>query len=112
MTQFPSPYSAAGSDDQQWRRPEPGSGPVEVPASAAASQMPGYSGPPATVPVPPDWHPPTVVTIPAPRQLPAQDASAIESVERRALATTHGVGLIAGAIALLVLIVLCGRVIF
>lgn len=53
-----------------------------------------------------------MITVPAPRSLPAQDADTIEQVERRALVTTYGVGMIAGAIALLVLIVLCGRLVF
>jgi hypothetical protein len=53
-----------------------------------------------------------MVTIPAPRQLPPQDPSVIEGTERRALVATYGVGMIAGAVGLLVLIILCGRVIF
>ena len=110
MTQFPNPYSAEGSNAQQWRRPEPGSEPA--PSRARAPPPPAYSGPPPTVPAPLDWHPPTVVTIPAPRQLPDQDPQSIESNERQALVTTYGVGMIAGAIGLLVLIILCGRVIF
>ena len=108
MTQFPSPYTEGSNE--QWRRPESGSEqPYERPKP---STPPLYSGPPPTIPAPADWHPPTMVTIPAPRQLPAQDPKSIESTERHALVTTYGVGMIAGAIGLLVLIILCGRVIF
>jgi hypothetical protein len=53
-----------------------------------------------------------MISVPAPRNLPAQDQESIERVERRALTTTYGVGMIAGAIGLLLLIVLCGRLVF
>ena len=108
MTQFPGPYTEGSNE--QWRRPKPG---MEPPAERAAEVPPPvYSGPPPTVPAPSNWRPPTMVTIPAPRQLPPQDPSVIEGTERRALVATYGVGMIAGAVGLLVLIILCGRVIF
>jgi hypothetical protein len=44
--------------------------------------------------------------------LPTQDAEALDAAERQARTITHGVGMIAGAILLLVLAVLCGRLIF
>jgi hypothetical protein len=53
-----------------------------------------------------------MVTVPAPRNLPAQDPDSIDRVERRALVTTYGIGMIAGAIGLVLLIVLCGRAVF
>jgi hypothetical protein len=116
VTQFPSPYSAEGSDESQWRRPS-GQTPSTLASSAAApapseAPQPAYSGPPATVPAPPGWRPPTMITVPGPRELPAQDPEAIDRAERGALVTTYGVGMIAGAIGLLLLIVLCGRVVF
>jgi hypothetical protein len=53
-----------------------------------------------------------MITVPAPRNLPSQDPETIDRTERRALVTTYGVGMIAGAIGLLLLIVLCGRLVF
>jgi hypothetical protein len=110
VTQFPSPYSAEGSDENQWRRPSGEAGqkpPLETPLEA-----PSYAGPPRPAAPAPGWRPPTMISVPAPRNLPAQDQESIERVERRALTTTYGVGMIAGAIGLLLLIVLCGRLVF
>jgi hypothetical protein len=116
VTQFPSPYSAEGSDEQQWRRPEGLAGASRPEAPAPAQGQPsgstGYTGPPQAAPAPPGWRPPTMITVPVPRSLPSQDPESIDRTERRALVTTYGVGMIAGAIGLLLLIVLCGRLVF
>jgi hypothetical protein len=53
-----------------------------------------------------------MITVPAPRNLPSQDPDSIDRIERRALVTTYGVSMIAGAIGLVLLIVLCGRLVF
>lgn len=115
----PDPYGQGGSprphdwDEQQWRRPagaEPGDErPGEAPQGA--TEQP-YQGPPRAPQVPGAWRPPTVIQPPAARSLPAQDADVLDAAERRARTITHGVGMIAGAILLLVLAVLCGRLIF
>ncbi len=47
-----------------------------------------------------------------PRRLPSQDDGVIDGQEHQARTVTYGVGMIAGAVALIVLIVLCGRVLF
>jgi len=53
-----------------------------------------------------------MISVPSPRHLPVQDPESIDRTERRALTTTYGVGMIAGAVGLLLLIVLCGRLVF
>jgi hypothetical protein len=110
VTQFPSPYSAEGSDEKQWRRPAEPTGPRAAPDDAPGANQ--YAGPPRPIPPPPGWRPPTMITVPAPRNLPAQDPDSVDRQERRALVTTYGVGMIAGAVCLVLLIVLCGRVVF
>jgi hypothetical protein len=73
---------------------------------------PPYAGPPPTQAPPRGWRPPTVVRSPDPRDLPAQDLDAISRDERAARTLTLGVGMIAGAVALIVTCLLCSRVLF
>jgi hypothetical protein len=73
---------------------------------------PAYSGPPPTVPPPPDWRPKVFVQPPPPRDLPPQDETVIDGQEREARTITYGIGLVAGAILLVVLLILCGRALF
>ncbi len=47
----------------------------------------------------------------APRQLPAQDPATVDAAERSARTTTYGVGILAGAIVLILMFVVCARVI-
>ncbi|MEV6602225.1 hypothetical protein AB0M36_36050 [Actinoplanes sp. NPDC051346] len=49
---------------------------------------------------------------PPPRSMPAQDYEALDESEGAARTVTYGVGLVAGAIALIVLCLLCARSIF
>ena len=49
---------------------------------------------------------------PPPRELPAQDDQALDTQEREARTLTYGVGMVAGAVLLVVLLVLCGRALF
>jgi len=102
-------------DDAFWRRP---SGP---PPSEVASQPSGppadqprvpYAGPPRTAPPPAGWRPPTVVEPEPPRQLPAQDGPRIDRAEAAAATLTKGMGLLAGAVMVVLLLVLCGRWVF
>jgi hypothetical protein len=47
-----------------------------------------------------------------PRPLPAQDVPALEAAEGSARTLTYGVGLIAGAVLLVVMCLLCSRLLF
>src|SRR5262245_12975607 len=97
----------AGDDDGQWRRPA--GQPEPPPAVAPAPPPPAYSGPPRTAPPPPGWQPRRLVQVPPPRPLPPQDLSALDTEERQARTVTYGAAMVAGAILLVVLFVLCGR---
>jgi len=92
--------------DSSWDRP--------APAGADGTQGPpypglAYQGPPPTIPPPSGWRTPRVVEPPAPRQLPIQDHQQLDEDEARARTLTQGIGIIAGAILLIVLFALCGR---
>jgi hypothetical protein len=89
-------------------RPVGHPGPVRHPPGS----QPAYQGPPRTTPPPSGWRPPTVVNPPAPRTLPPQNLSAIDREEQAARTVTLGVGLVAGAILLVLTLVLCGRWLF
>jgi len=109
-------------DDAYWRRP-PGSDPASTmgpPESArpwsgstggVATPAP-YAGPPRTAAPPPGWRPPVVVQPHAPRALPAQDQQAIDRAEQAARTVTMGVGLVAGAVLVVLMLILCGRWLF
>jgi hypothetical protein len=74
--------------------------------------MANYTGPPPTVSAGPQWRPRTLIQVPPAHKLPPQDDGVLDEQERSARTVSYGVGMVAGAIALIVLIVLCGRVIF
>ena len=80
-------------------------------ASAAgnASEGPEYSGPPPNTRPPRGWQVPQVVTPAPPRELPRQDHRALDAEESRARTLTHGVGILAGALMFVVLIVILVR---
>lgn len=105
----PGSYPAQAWDEQQWRRPA-------VQQESAAPPVPPsdpvYTGPPRTDAAAATWRPRTVLQVPPARQLPPQDDAVIDAHEHQARTVTYGVGMIAGAVALIVLIVLCGRVLF
>jgi hypothetical protein len=44
--------------------------------------------------------------------MPAQDIDALEEAEGSARTVTYGIGLVAGAIAIILMCLLCARVIF
>ncbi len=44
--------------------------------------------------------------------MPPQDDAVLDEQDKAARTITYGVGMVAGAIALIVLIVLCGRALF
>ena len=99
-------------DDAYWQRPaaEPASpGAVPPPRPEAA---PRYEGPPRTSPPEPHWRPPTIAQPPPPRTMPAQDMDALDEAEGSARTVTYGIGLVAGAIALVLTCLLCARFLF
>lgn len=112
------------ADDSPWRRPQEDSGtgnrdsvapaPDRAPASGSAdgsgpADGSGYTGPPQNMPPQPGWRPEFVVQPAPPRALPAQDHGWIDVQEAAARTVTYGVGLVAGAIMLVALFALCGR---
>lgn len=109
-SQVPSPYSQQGSDEQLWRRHPDGAG-AETPQPSTPPVTP-YDGPPPTVFAGPDWRPRTLIQVPAARTLPEQDDAEVDQQERSARTVSYGVGMLAGAIVVIVLIVLCGRIVF
>ena len=101
-------------DDAYWQRPDPASATLPPPPAPAPKPPPGsgYQGPPATTPPPAGWRPPTFAQPPAPRALPPQDMDALDDAEGSARTVTYGVGLVAGAIAVILICLLCARAIF
>lgn len=112
--------SPGDDEDAFWRRPTQGGADDDRaaaqgwPASGgpAAAGPPPYTGPPPTTPPPPGWRPPFVVQPPPPRRLPDQDLDRLDEAESSARTVTYGVGMIAGAILLVLLCLLCSRILF
>ena len=100
-------------DDAYWQRPDPDSPvPGPAPEPQPRARRDDYQGPPRPAPPPPHWRPPTISQPPPPRAMPAQDMDALDDAEGSARTVTYGVGLVAGAIALILMCLLCARVIF
>ena len=103
-------------DDAYWQRPDPdaASGTAPEPAAPDPADDPAnrYSGPPRTGRPSPHWRPPTIAQPPPPRALPSQDMDALDEAEGSARTVTFGIGLVAGAIALILMCLLCARTIF
>src|SRR5215470_4892460 len=102
-----------GGDDLQWRRPPAGAAgpaPGTTPAPGTPATPPVYTGPPRTVPPPPDWRPRLLIQPQPPRELPSQNLAELDAQEQEARTITYGIGMVAGAVLLVVLLVLCGRV--
>jgi hypothetical protein len=99
-------------DDAQWRRPAAGAEPPAPAGRPPVPQPPAYTGPPPTNPPPLGWRPPVVVQPPPPRALPEQDLAGLDDAEQQARTLTFGVGMIAGAIMIVLMLVLCGRALF
>jgi hypothetical protein len=97
-------------DDEYWKRPDGEAEPVRpVPPRPERDPEPPYAGPPRSDPPPPTWRPPTIAQPPPPRALPPQDMDALDEAEGSARTVTYGVGLVAGAIALILMCLLCAR---
>ncbi|MEU7873272.1 translation initiation factor 2 [Dactylosporangium sp. NPDC049140] len=99
------------SDDAFWRRPAEGSETAPPPPPAPPASVP-YTGAPRSTPPPHGWRPPVVETPAPPRTLPAQDGERIDREEQAATILTKGMGIFAGAVMLVLLLILCGRVLF
>ncbi|KUL29352.1 translation initiation factor 2 [Actinoplanes awajinensis subsp. mycoplanecinus] len=100
--------------DAYWQRPGPDAASLSRPPQdqPATPEPPAYPGPPRTDPPSVHWRPPTIATPPEPRHMPGQNMDAIEEAEGSARTVTFGVGLVAGAVALILICLLCGRALF
>jgi hypothetical protein len=81
-------------------------------AGPATPVIPEYTGPPRTNAPPAAWRPPIVAEPPPPGTLPEQDHDRIDVEEQAARTLTTGVGLVVGAVCLVLLLVLCARALF
>ncbi|WP_370457782.1 translation initiation factor 2 [Actinoplanes sp. OR16] len=108
------------SDDAYWQRPDPAADSLGRPDPAEEAgqggrsgvQEPVYAGPPRTDPPSPGWRPPTIAHPPPPRSMPGQDIDALDEAEGSARTVTYGVGLVAGAVGIILVCLLCARVFF
>jgi hypothetical protein len=104
-----------GDPDAFWRRPTDDTPPAaqeNAQDEPAQSDAPEYPGPPPTTPPPAGWRPPMEVRPAPPRELPPQDHTALDNEEQSARTITYGIGMVAGAILLIVVCALCSRVVF
>jgi hypothetical protein len=99
------------SDDAFWRRPKEGAAPPPPAVPVEPASVP-YTGAPRSAPPPRGWRPPTVERPAAPRKLPAQDPERIDREEQAATILTKGMGIFAGAVILVLLLIVCGRLLF
>jgi hypothetical protein len=121
----PAPGPAPRPEDKVWTRPPAGqavpagSGGAPGPAGASANGagpatpvVPEYAGPPRSNPPPAAWRPPIVAEPPPPGTLPEQDHDRIDVEEQAARTLTTGIGLVVGALCLVLLLILCARALF
>jgi hypothetical protein len=115
------PQPRTGPEDAAWARPAQTSPGATSPASAAGAKPnpetakaagTEYTGPPPTNPPPPNWRPPIVAEPVPPGILPEQDHDRMDVEEQAARTLTTGIGLVAGAILLVLLLILCARAVF
>ncbi|WP_422771918.1 translation initiation factor 2 [Plantactinospora sp. WMMC1484] len=108
--------SGSSPDDAFWRRPTgppadaPGS--TETPGSSPTRPENHYPGPPPSTTPPPGWRPPTHVQPAPPRPLPPQDHPALDAAEGSARTLTYGIGMVGGAVILVLMCLLCSRALF
>ncbi|MGN9911897.1 translation initiation factor 2 [Phytohabitans sp. LJ34] len=100
------------ADDEFWRRPADGSTPPPPAPPPTEPAPPAYPGPPPSAPPPRGWRPPIVMQPAAPRELPRQDSVGIDEEERSARTLTYGIGMIAAAVLVVVVCLLCSRALF
>ncbi|WP_433792252.1 translation initiation factor 2 [Actinoplanes sp. CA-252034] len=99
-------------DDAYWKRPDPEAESLGRPEVAPPVRPADYQGPPRADPPPADWRPPTFAHPPSPRQMPPQNFEALDDAEGSARTVTYGIGLVAGAIGLIIVCLLCARLVF
>lgn len=111
--------SGGSPDDSFWQRPSVPPAPASdgvIPPSVSEQPStpigPAYSGPPPNTPPPAGWRAPVHRQPLPPRPLPPQDEARLDQEEQGARTVTYGVGLIAAAIALVLVCLLCGRALF
>ncbi|MGH3737472.1 MAG: translation initiation factor 2 [Micromonosporaceae bacterium] len=97
--------------DAYWRRPAEGEAPPPPPEPPAPAPEPTYPGPPPSTPPPRGWRTPAVAEPPQPRRPPEQDHPALDTAEQEATRFTYGVGMLAGVVVLILMIVLCARLV-
>lgn len=116
----PSRPPAPRPEDAVWTRPAAGGSTSAPSAASGAEPSPNgagpavaeYSGPPRSNPPPAAWRPPTVAEPPPPGSLPEQDHDRIDVEEQAARTLTTGIGMVAGAVCLVLLLILCARAVF
>lgn len=96
--------------DDFWKRPAQGS--TERPAAPPAPVNVPYTGAPRTEPPPAGWRPPMVDQPVPPRALPRQDTDRLDREEQAATILTKGIGIFAGAVLVVLLLLLCGNHVF
>jgi hypothetical protein len=99
-------------NDSFWRRPAGVEGSLEPVPEQASPPVGEYVGPPRTAAPPHGWRPPQVTQPAPPRALPEQDLDRIDREEQAAKTLTTGVAMIAGAVMVALLLVLCARALF
>jgi len=108
----PAGQSPAGDADAPWRRPSADTPSLVPPAKPAPPPAPeAYPGPPRAAPPPSNWRPPVVAPTVPPRDMPTQDHDRMDAEERASRTLTQGIGLVAGAIILILFFVLCARIV-
>jgi hypothetical protein len=104
---------SGGDPDAYWRRPAGSPADAQPPVAPSPGPEPApYAGPPPTEPPPPGWRTPQVVRPAPPRNLPQQNLAEVDEAERSARTLTYGVGMIAGAVVLILICLLCSRALF
>jgi len=104
--------SGDSADDAFWRRPAGPPADPPPPPDRPAEVTPPYTGPPPNTMPPPGWQPTLHVQPPPPRTLPPQDLPALDAAENSARTLTYGIGMVAGAVVLVLMCLLCARVLF
>jgi hypothetical protein len=104
-------------DEAYWRRPDDGApaGPAPAPGPPPGDRQPpppAYTGPPPSAPPPAGWRPPFVAEPVPPRALPPQDTAALDASERSARTVTYGIGMVAAALMVVMVCLLCSRLLF
>jgi hypothetical protein len=88
------------TDDDIWKRPGP---PSQTPDTGDGTAR--YAGPPSTTPPAPGWRPPLIARSAPARRLPIVDDVGIDEAESSARRFTYGLGLMAGAILMVVAVI-------